>query len=183
MTRSGGPEALRCRALLYRLGGFVDQYGFVNSKIWVKPIRIPLVCKRHASIDWRHYQLIKIISNHKKHVQRMLTDFAMDLRLARRKSGLYQQDVAHLLAIDQSTYSDLERGVSSPTLNQITQLSLNYGRSFHSLFEEIASNSKPDLLARMDTLPERKRPYVAAFHRNRTLKRMRARLTNEEHGA
>ena len=106
----------------------------------------------------------------------------MDLRLARRKAGLYQQDLAHLLEIDQSTYSDLERGVSSPTLQQITQLSLIHGRSFHSLFEETAREAKPALLLRMDTLPKRKRPYVAAFHRCQSLKRLRTRLTAADDG-
>ncbi len=67
----------------------------------------------------------------------MITEFALDLRLARRKSGLSQKEVAYLLSIDQSTYSDFERGEKVPSLKQICQLSLIYGRSFHSYFERI----------------------------------------------
>lgn len=112
----------------------------------------------------------------------MLTDFALDLRLARRRSGLSQHEVAHLLAMDQSTLSDLERGETSPTMRQLTVLSLIYGRSFHSLFVEIAREVKPGLTSRLNTLPERKRPHVAMLNRDITLKRMRVRLTAERDG-
>lgn len=113
----------------------------------------------------------------------MLTDFALDLRLARRRSGLSQHEVAHLLALDQSTLSDLERGETSPTVRQITQLALIYGRSFHSLFAELARAVKPELASRLDTLPPRKRPPAAMLNRLITLKRMRARLTGERYAA
>ncbi|MFZ5618504.1 MAG: helix-turn-helix domain-containing protein [Pseudomonadota bacterium] len=112
----------------------------------------------------------------------MLTDFALDLRLARRRSGLSQHDVAHLLAVEQSTLSRLEQGKRPPTVRQFIQLSLIYGRSFRSLLAEIMREVKPELALRLDELPQRNRPRVAMFNRAYTLKGMRARLADDAHG-
>lgn len=112
----------------------------------------------------------------------MLSDFALDLRLARRKSGLSQREVAHLLAISQPALSKLESGQNSPTVRQVTQFSLIYGRSFPALFEEIADELKPKLIKRLDALPERPRRHIAQFVRTRTLRLMRLRLTTNRYG-
>ncbi len=106
----------------------------------------------------------------------MITEFALDLRHARRKSGLSQQDVGHLLSINQSTYSDFERGKIVPSLEQICQLSLIYGRSFQSYFERITSGVKPRLAERLEELPVKQRLGLRVFNRGRTLGRLRLRL-------
>ena len=49
----------------------------------------------------------------------MSTEFALDLRLARRKAGFTQRDVAHLLGTRKSLVCELEKGRRKPTLTQI----------------------------------------------------------------
>ncbi len=114
----------------------------------------------------------------------MITEFALDLRLARRRSGLSQKEVAYLLTINQSTYSEFERGVKVPSLEQICQLALIYGRSFQSYFEDITSGVKPRLAKRLEKLPKTKSPRLRIFNRGITISRMKARLKplNERYG-
>lgn len=124
-----------------------------------------------------HYPLIIIIH--------MTTEFALDLRLARRKAGLTQRDCAHLLAIHPGTLSTLEHGSRLPTVMEICTLSLIYGRSFESLFAEIMGAARHDLLHRMDTISQTARQCVATMNRDATLARLRHRLQAElaDHGA
>ena len=115
----------------------------------------------------------------------MITEFALDLRHARHKSGLSQQEVAFLISIHQSTYSEFERGAKVPSLEQICQLALIYGRSFQSYFERITSGVKPRLAKRLEKLPKTKSPRLRIFNRGITISRMRARLKplNEQYGS
>lgn len=111
----------------------------------------------------------------------MITEFALDLRHARRKSGLSQQEVAHLVAVNQATYSRFENGELVPSVAQLCTLALIYGRSFTSYFERITTAQKPRLKRQIDELPPKSRPRVRIFNRARTLEKMRQRLTN--HGS
>jgi len=106
----------------------------------------------------------------------MLTEFAQDLRLARRKSGLSQKEVASLLAIDQSTFSDLERGEKPPSVQQVCQFMLIFGRNFRSLFEEIVAAIKPDLQVRLESFPSKIRPRIAAGNRAHSIRQLGQRL-------
>lgn len=114
----------------------------------------------------------------------MSTEFALDLRLARRKAGLTQRDVAHLLGSHQSAVSDLERGRTLPTLHQIVTLSLLYGRSFESLFSAVMRDARRGLRERLDTLPETVRSFAGTARRTHSLDRLRRRLDadNGDHG-
>ena len=111
----------------------------------------------------------------------MITEFALDLRHARRKSGLSQAEVAHLVAINQATYCRFEQGALSPSIEQLCVLALIYGRSFTSYFERITEAQKPGLKRRLDDLPTKDRPRVKVFNRARSLAKLRQRL-NPEHG-
>ena len=106
----------------------------------------------------------------------MITEFALDLRHARRKSGLSQTEVAFLLATNQATYSRFEQGAAIPTLEQLCSLALIYGKSFSSYFTMITRQLKPDLWLRLQELPAKERPRVRIFNRARTLERLRLRL-------
>jgi transcriptional regulator with XRE-family HTH domain len=86
----------------------------------------------------------------------MYQAFSMDLRLARKRSGLSQRDVANLMAIDQSTYSAFERGRTAPNLEQVCALSLIFDRSFLSLFELMIEEVSPRLLERVSGVPRPK---------------------------
>ena len=110
----------------------------------------------------------------------MATEFSLDLRTARRKSGFTQRDIAHLLAARQSRVSDFEHGRRIPGLTDIVTLSLIYGRSFESLFAALMHDVKQELKERLSQLPEDVREYVGTFNRSNSIKRLRHRLSDEE---
>lgn len=112
----------------------------------------------------------------------MITEFALDLRHARRKSGLSQAEIAHLVDINQATYSRFENGSLTPSVEQLCILALIYGRSFTSYFERITAAQKPGLKQRLETLPPKDRPSVRIFNRARTLDKLRQRL-DPDHGS
>lgn len=109
----------------------------------------------------------------------MSTEFALDLRLARRKSGFTQRDVAHLLGAHQTLVSELERGRQLPTLEQIVALSLIYGRSFESLFSELMRTARERLQQRILRMPDGVRSYVGTFNRDASIERLARRLAAE----
>jgi len=106
----------------------------------------------------------------------MSTQFALDLRAARRKAGYTQGDVAHLLDHHQSRISDLEQGRVRPKLEQIVMLSLIYGRSFESLFTEVMDECQTHLTARLSSLPPSGEGTAGTFNRQSTLKKLERRL-------
>jgi transcriptional regulator with XRE-family HTH domain len=108
----------------------------------------------------------------------MQTEFSLDLRLARRKAGFTQHDVATLLGTQQALVSDLERGRVLPTIEQIVALSQIYGRSFESLFSQLMGEARTKLRDRVGSLPDRVRSYVGTFNRNASLQRLERRLAD-----
>lgn len=100
----------------------------------------------------------------------------MDLRLARKRSGLSQRDVARLMDIDQSTYSAFERGRTAPNLEQVCALSLIFDRSFLSLFELMIEEVTPRLLERLSSLPRPRRNGPRLEVRERHLARLERTL-------
>jgi transcriptional regulator with XRE-family HTH domain len=67
----------------------------------------------------------------------MIQEFTLDLRAARRNSGLRQVDCAHLMGVNKTKISNLENGRQRPSVRDICTLSMIYGRSFESLFAGI----------------------------------------------
>lgn len=114
----------------------------------------------------------------------MTTDFALDLRAARRKAGYTQGDIAHLLNHHQSRISDLEQGRRRPSLIEIVTLSLIYGRSFESLFGEIMDECKVETTKRLKSLPRSQGITAGTFNRQSSLKKLEHRLTakSDEYG-
>ena len=113
----------------------------------------------------------------------MSTQFALDLRLARRKAGYTQGDVAHLLSTHQSVVSDLEHGKANPSLEQIVELSLIHGRSFESFFAELVSGRKAALLRRLKSLPKLSKATAHTFNRASSLAKLKRRLLEPpDHG-
>lgn len=109
----------------------------------------------------------------------MSTEFALDLRLARRKSGFTQRDTAHLLALNRSKLSLLETGQRLPSLVQICTLSLIYGRSFESLFGAIMNDARAALRSRILSMPKTVRKYAGSLNRNHSIDRLaRSLVTN-----
>jgi transcriptional regulator with XRE-family HTH domain len=115
----------------------------------------------------------------------MSTEFALDLRLARRKSGYTQRDTAHLLGLNRSKLSLLETGQRLPSLVQICTLSLIYGRSFESLFGAIMDEARSALRTRILTLPDTTRKYAGSMNRTHSIDRLARSLAvdpDDDHG-
>lgn len=110
----------------------------------------------------------------------MSTQFALDLRLARRKAGFTQRDIAHLLGTRKSTISEFEGGKRRPTLTQIVTLSVIFGRSFESLFEGEMRQAEAALRERIITLPVAPMVLVSTFNREAAIERLARRLRQSE---
>jgi len=111
----------------------------------------------------------------------MSSQFALDLRLARKKAGYTQDDLAHLLDAHQTAVSQLELGKRRPSLTEIVDLSLIYGRSFESLFSELMDERKKHLSVRLSTLPKPGRNVMSTFNRPSSLSRFKQRLAEDQH--
>jgi transcriptional regulator with XRE-family HTH domain len=111
----------------------------------------------------------------------MKTQFAHDLRLARRKAGYLQRDVAHLLGAGDKYVSALESGRRRPTLAQIVTLSVIYGRSFESLFTELMREAEAKLRDRILTMPRDVRGDVGRFNRPASIDGLARRLADNQH--
>lgn len=113
----------------------------------------------------------------------MSTQFALDLRLARRKAGYTQEDVAHLLSTHQSVVSDLEHGKAQPSVDQIVELSLIYGRSFESFFGAVMEKRQKHLNRQLGRMPELTKPTAHTFNRASSLAKLKRRLAElPDHG-
>ena len=106
----------------------------------------------------------------------MLKQFALDLKVARRKSGLSQSDCAHLLEVDRTKISRLERGDCAPTMRDFCTLSLVHGKSFQSLFDRIFKEVRDALQERLASIPAQPGKRISQFNRTNTLNRLGARL-------
>lgn len=110
----------------------------------------------------------------------MSSEFALDLRVQRRKAGYTQRDIAHLLGMRPARLAALESGRRLPSLEQICTLSLIYGRTFESLFGELMEGARAGLRARILTLPEDTRTYAGTLNREKSIERLARRLAEEE---
>lgn len=110
----------------------------------------------------------------------MSTEFALDLRLARRKAGLTQRDCAHLLSTSTSILSQLESGKRLPSLMEVCTLSVIYGRNFESLFGMIMREAKIALRQRILHMPELVRAYAGTRNREHSIERLAQRLVEEQ---
>jgi transcriptional regulator with XRE-family HTH domain len=110
----------------------------------------------------------------------MFTMFAHDLRLARRKAGFTQRDVAHLMGCRKSLVTELEKGHRKPSLSQIVLLSVIYGRSFESLFSQEMREAEADLRSRIIGMPDAKVRLATTYHRDATIERLARRLADHQ---
>jgi transcriptional regulator with XRE-family HTH domain len=109
----------------------------------------------------------------------MSTEFALDLKVARRKAGFTQNDLAHLLGSNQAHISELERGLVMPTIEQIVTLSIIYSRSFEGLYAALLADARGGLKARIVEMPVGGRSYVGTFNRDASIERLARRLADE----
>jgi transcriptional regulator with XRE-family HTH domain len=111
---------------------------------------------------------------------------ALDLKVLRRKSGLTQEDCAHLLEVHPSKVSLMESGKALPTLREIAALTVIYGRNFEGLFQAIVIEVHQTLRDRLSSMPEAPKRWLGTLNRQTTLNAMADRLTvftNEDYAA
>jgi len=106
----------------------------------------------------------------------MIDEFTLDLKTARRKSGLTQDDCAHLLDINTGLVSRMETGKRIPTVLEICTLSLIYGKSFESLFAGIFKDARHGLRERLTTIPDAPPSWLGKTNRQHTLNELAERL-------
>ena len=103
-------------------------------------------------------------------------EFALNLRLARRRSGLTQADCAHLLGVDRSIVAKLENGTVTPSVVELATLSLIYDLPPEAFGEELQIALLPSVTERLATLPKGPRQWRASRQRARTLSSLAERL-------
>ena len=105
--------------------------------------------------------------------------FALDLKVARRKAGLTQEDVAHLLGISDARISRLENGKAGLTVHEIAALSIIYGKSFEVLFRIAFDEVLAAMPERVAHLPARQDNWLGRFNRENTIANIVAKLEAE----
>ena len=109
-------------------------------------------------------------------VHRMKTNYALELKVARRRSGLSQQEVAHLLAVSRVRISKLECGIAVPTPDELTIFSLIYSNSFLTLGGAVMPVLIRTLRDRFETLPNCNNYSAGTSRKATTLKTLSKRL-------
>lgn len=110
-------------------------------------------------------------------VQRMETNYALELKVARRRSGLSQHDVAHLLGISRVRVSKLECGIAVPSPDELTTFSLIYSRSFLTLAGPVLPVLLRALRDRLQTFPNRETYAAGSSSKAATLNSLSKRLS------
>lgn len=108
----------------------------------------------------------------------MISDFALDLKVARRKSGLRQCDAAHLVGICQTTLSKIEMGKITPSVRDVLTFSIIYNRSFENLLTALLHEAHAILPERLAALPECSPRWRSVVNRQATLNCLAAYLSD-----
>ena len=109
----------------------------------------------------------------------MYTQFAQDLRLARKISGLTQEDCSILINSNRRHMSALEIGKCDPTLDELLALSVIYNKTFEDHFAERMTKARATVRAGMLNLPAQVANYQAFKARDSSLSRIEDRLLQE----
>lgn len=92
------------------------------------------------------------------------TKLALDLKVARRRSGLTQSDVAHLLNIDRTLISKFERGKRRPSGEQVALMCVIYGLPLPEIYTASVSEIHNLLARRIKTLEMQDGPSSRMDH-------------------
>ena len=115
----------------------------------------------------------------------MFEEFISDLKIARKRSGLTQAECGHLIGGSENALSRIERGERLPSLREIIGLSLVYGKTFESFFEEFLGLVREEMIAALTEMPKAREGKTAS-PRADTLAALARRLEDEirfHHGA
>lgn len=106
----------------------------------------------------------------------MSTQFGIDLRVARRKSGLTQTDVAHLIESHQSSVAALENGNAEPTVEQMCLFWLIFGRTFEGAYDDLLERGRKRLRRNLPSLPASPETSFMSRNRESSLQKLEVRL-------
>ena len=112
----------------------------------------------------------------------MYTPFNLDLKVQRRKAGLSQEDVAHLIGAHPSKVSLLEGGRALPTLHDIAALSIVFGKSFEEFFFAFVQDARSAIASRLPSMPQAPKRWLPRFNRQYTLDHLAERLADLSEG-
>ena len=105
-----------------------------------------------------------------------LRKIATSLRLARKERGLSNQDLAHLLAIDGSRISRIERGRVEPNATELLGFALIYGHQPDRLLEDHRQELAEAIHARFMQMPPTPYNWKMAKERQRCVDALSDRL-------
>lgn len=108
----------------------------------------------------------------------MNRSLSLDLRVARRKAGLTQEDVGYLLGLRKTNVSRIERGARPVGLAELCALALIYDKTTDSLLAPLWPDAAADLAARLESMPAPKTPWIGTFNRQHTLSSLSDRLAS-----
>ena len=111
------------------------------------------------------------------------TDFALDLKAARRQSGLTQEDCAHLMGCNAAKLTRLERGERLPGIQEMVFLGLIFGRTFENLFAGLLKDCRDVLSKNLETLPEGPKRWSFGSNRQKSLDRIAGDLADHQRQA
>lgn len=103
-------------------------------------------------------------------------DISLDLRLARRQSGLTQADCAHLLGVDRSIIAKLESGKVMPSVIELAALCLIFDRPPDAFGEKLQIALLHTLVGRLASLPNGPKHWRNRKRRVQTLAGLAQRL-------
>lgn len=106
----------------------------------------------------------------------MFTQLALDLRLARKTTGLTQDDCATMMGISRKHWSRLERGKRAPSFRELLILTIIFNRTFENHVSETLSEARATVRAGIPQLATSVREQVDFTKRRQTLDRIEADL-------
>ncbi len=108
----------------------------------------------------------------------MSYDFALDLRVARRKAALTQADLAHILGVTYTRISRLESGDTPPTAVELSILCLIFDGDIARLHEKIIQADATALGERLGSMPDCPKSWPNWRNRVHTLNAIVERLSS-----
>lgn len=106
----------------------------------------------------------------------MIYEYALDLKVARRKAGLTQADCGHLLGVDPSRISKLEAGKSAPSVVELSILCLVLNTPPGRVQQAIALSHVAPLQERLAAMPACPENWRDQYNRSSTLNGLVERL-------
>ena len=101
---------------------------------------------------------------------------SLNLKLARRQSGLAQADCAHLLGVDASRMSLLESGKSGPSAVELAALCVLFDRPADDFTKGAIIALRKHLAVRLASMPACPQQWRDEQRRTQTLQALSARL-------